>query len=565
MTSQHKNSQIQLGNAIDGTDQLDGQTISDPNCVVEYVPPTLDHKLQALADRLGLTYVDLESFKPASELFDLISVEDAHRFRVIPFAVENERLVIATSDPLNIELEQKLQKLTQRQISLVISSEKQILQVLERCEGKARILSNVSEAFRPTLVKENNDGKEIAVDLDSLGNDDAPVVRLVNSIVLAALQKRASDIHIQAHETNLRVLYRIDGVLYPATEPLDMKFHASLISRLKVMSELDIAEKRVPQDGRFKLRIDQKDIDFRVSVLPGIFGEDVVIRILDKTHISDQQAELSLEGLGFSSEILTRFRRAIRAPHGMVLITGPTGSGKTTSLYASLIEINTGSEKIITIEDPVEYELQGVLQIAVNEKKELTFAKGLRSILRHDPDKIMVGEIRDPETASIAVQSALTGHLVFTTIHANNVFDVVSRFCHMDVDPFNLVAALNCVVAQRLVRKLCVHCKSSVRLTAKQREELRPNERQNCERLWFHSKGCDKCLGTGYHGRSAIVEFLELTPRISDMILNRRPYEELRAAATEEGMQTLRQAAIAKAIDGETSLDEVNRVTFFED
>jgi type IV pilus assembly protein PilB len=360
------------------------------------------------------------------------------------------------------------------------------------------------------------------------------------------------------------IKYRIDGVLYPATEPIDMKFHSAMVSRIKVMSDLDIAERRVPQDGRFKIRTGAKTIDFRVSIMPSAFGEDIVIRILDKESITAGVNSLRLDSLGFDENDLKRFRRSIREPYGMVLVTGPTGSGKTTTLYAAISEINTGEDKMITIEDPVEYQLRGVVQIPVNEKKGLTFARGLRSILRHDPDKIMVGEIRDAETAQIAVQSALTGHLVFTTVHANNAFDVLGRFLNMGIEPYNFVSALNCILAQRLVRMLCPKCRKQVRLSRRELEESALDADYYQNHTFADATGCKDCNFTGFRGRKAITEFLDLSDRIREMILEKRPSSEIRKAAIAEGMSTLRQSAVMKVLAGETTLKEINRVTFIE-
>ncbi len=347
-------------------------------------------------------------------------------------------------------------------------------------------------------------------------------------------------------------------------EPLDVKFHAPLISRLKVMSELDIAEHRVPQDGRFKLRLEQRKVDFRVSILPSAYGESVVIRILEKEDIAKGMKTLNLDVLGFNPEDLRRFRRAITEPYGMVLVTGPTGSGKTTTLYAAISEIDSQENKIITIEDPVEYQLRGVVQIPVNEKKGLTFARGLRSILRHDPDKIMVGEIRDAETAQIAIQSALTGHLVFTTVHANNAFDVIGRFVNMGIEPYNFVSALNCILAQRLVRAICPACKVPVVVDRVLCEESGLAYELVKDRPLYQGKGCMECNGLGYRGRSAITEFLELTDPIKEMILDRKPTSEIRRLAISEGLTTLREAAVEKVLRGETTIKEINRVTFIE-
>jgi len=360
------------------------------------------------------------------------------------------------------------------------------------------------------------------------------------------------------------VKYRIDGVLQPAMRPIAKQFHSSIISRIKVMAELDIAEKRVPQDGRFRLRMPGKTIDFRVSIMPSVHGEDAVIRILDKESISEKFTELRLDILGFPEQELKRFRKYIREPYGMVLVTGPTGSGKTTTLYAALSEIKTVEDKIVTIEDPVEYQLKGITQIPINEKKGLTFARGLRSILRHDPDKIMVGEIRDPETAQIAIQSALTGHLVFTTVHANNVVDVLGRFLNMGVEPYQFVSALNCVMAQRLVRLTCSHCKRPVRVDPKLLEESGLNASLAQTHQFFEGAGCIDCGGSGFKGRTAICELLDLSDRIREMILARRPASEVKKAAHEEGMRFLRESAIEKVLKGMTTLKEINKVTFVE-
>jgi type IV pilus assembly protein PilB len=353
-------------------------------------------------------------------------------------------------------------------------------------------------------------------------------------------------------------------VLYPATDPIDIRFHSAIVSRIKVMSDLDIAERRVPQDGRFKIRTGGKTIDFRVSIMPSAFGEDIVIRILDKESITAGVNVLRLDAMGFDETDLKRFRKSIREPYGMVLVTGPTGSGKTTTLYAAISEINTGEDKIITIEDPVEYQLRGVVQIPVNEKKGLTFARGLRSILRHDPDKIMVGEIRDAETAQIAVQSALTGHLVFTTVHANNAFDVLGRFMNMGIEPYNFVSSLNCILAQRLVRILCPTCKKPVTLSKQDLEDSALDYEQYKGRRFYEAGGCGDCNHTGYRGRRAVTEFLDLSDRIREMILEKRPSSELRKAAIAEGMTTLRRSALAKVFEGATTLKEINRVTFIE-
>jgi type IV pilus assembly protein PilB len=383
-------------------------------------------------------------------------------------------------------------------------------------------------------------------------------------MIYTAIQRRASDIHVETQDDAVHVKYRIDGVLQPAMRPIDRRFHSTIISRIKVMAELDIAEKRVPQDGRFKLRLPGKTIDFRVSIMPSVHGEDSVIRILDKESISEQFKELRLDILGFPDLELKRFRKYIAEPYGMVLVTGPTGSGKTTTLYAALSEIKTPEDKIITIEDPVEYQLRGITQIPINEKKGLTFARGLRSILRHDPDKIMVGEIRDNETAQIAINSALTGHLVFTTVHANNVVDVLGRFLNMGVEAYQFVSALNCVLAQRLVRTICSQCRRPATITREMLQEsgLDPGLAQI--HTFYEGAGCIDCGGTGYKGRTAICELLDLTDRIREMILQSRPTSEIKKAAREEGMRFLRESAVERALSGVTTLREINKVTFVE-
>ena len=524
-----------------------------------------EHLAQALAEQCHLPYVDLNGFTITPELFALLPADQAFQYHAIPYRDVSGSLQVVVADPLDLTLPDILERLTRRSVELAVSSAEAIAEVLKRSEGTAQVLRGMTEEFRILKVVETEEGREKTVALDELGEDaKSPVVKLINTLLLTAIQKRASDVHIEAYEHGITVKYRIDGVLYPATETLDRRHHSALVSRLKVMAELDIAEKRTPQDGRFRLRVNGRDIDFRISVLPAALGEDVVIRILDKSSVAGGVRKLQLEALGIAPETLKRFRKAIAEPYGMVLITGPTGSGKTTTLYAALSELHTGEEKVITIEDPVEYQLDGIVQIAVNEKKGLTFARGLRSILRHDPDKIMVGEIRDSETAQIAVQSALTGHLVFTTVHANNSIDVIGRITHMGIDLYNFVTALNCVMAQRLVRRICPQCRHETRLDAAILEQSGLDPDKYASQKWYEGRGCEHCHGTGYRGRYAVTEFLALTPRIRQMIIDRRPADELQRTAIEEGMTTLRQSALVKALAGETTLKEINRVTFVE-
>ena len=516
---------------------------------------------EIVAEQYGLRYDPLKDFRVDPEFFKTIPVELMHRHLFVPLEENDGVLTIAVTDPQDLRTLDELELLIGREFRLVVSTRSAILEALNQSEGNSQVITRIQEEFRPVLIREDAHGDEV-LSIEKIAKDLSPVVKLVDTMILSALQKRASDIHIEASERAVEIKYRIDGILYTAMEPLDIKFHAPLISRLKVMSELDIAERRIPQDGRFKLRLDKKKVDFRVSVLPSAFGESVVIRILEKEDIGSGVRQLRLDGLGFNTEDLRRFRRAITEPYGMVLVTGPTGSGKTTTLYGAINEINNQEDKIITIEDPVEYQLKGIVQIPVNEKKGLTFARGLRSILRHDPDKIMVGEIRDAETAQIAIQSALTGHLVFSTVHANNAFDVIGRFVNMGIEPYNFVASLNCILAQRLVRAICPACKIPVAVDRAQCEESGLDYDQ-VKHLSFHQgKGCPECNGLGYRGRRAITEFLALTDRIKEMILDRKPASELRKEAIAGGMTSLREAGIEKVLHGETTLKEVNRVTF---
>ena len=517
---------------------------------------------QALAEQRDLRYLDLADFRINPKMFETITVDLMQRYQFVPIEDTQEGLVVAITDPNNIPAIDELEMILDRQIDICVSTPAAIQTVLQRSGSSEQVMHAVSEDFKFHLVKEQEDGEEVlSIENDK---DESPIVKLIHTTVFDATQRRASDIHIESTDKNVIIKYRIDGVLYPATEPIDIKFHSAIISRIKVMSDLDIAERRVPQDGRFKLRTGGKTIDFRVSILPSAFGEDVVIRILDKESITAGVNTLKLETLGFNENDLRRFRKSIREPYGMVLVTGPTGSGKTTTLYAAITEINTGESKMITIEDPVEYQLRGVVQIPVNEKKGLTFARGLRSILRHDPDKIMVGEIRDAETGQIAVQSALTGHLVFTTVHANNAFDVLGRFLNMGIEPYNFVSSLNCILAQRLVRYLCPHCKKQVHLSKKELEDSAVDYEQYKDHPFYETAGCKECNFTGYRGRKAITEFLDLSDRIREMIIEKRPSSELRKAALTEGMTTLRQSAMLKVLAGETTLKEINRVTFIE-
>jgi len=541
------------------SDKRIGQVLIDEGVISE------EQLARTLAYQYGVKFVNLFNFHIEPRFFETIAYELMYRYMIVPYEEEAGRLVVAVSDPTNIIMVDELELLLNRPLSVCVATRSAITEALKRSEGSQRVLKEVTDEFKLHLVKETEEGEE-TLTVEKLGEEMSPIIKLVDTILFSSVQKRASDIHIESDDRHVVVKYRIDGVLYQAMDPIDSRFHSSIISRIKIMSDLDIAEKRVPQDGRFKVRFKDKKIDFRVSIMPAIFGEDVVIRILDKESITVDLHELRLDRLGYSENDLKRFRRAISEPYGMVLVTGPTGSGKTTTLYAAVSEINTTEDKIITIEDPVEYQLPGVVQIPVNEKKGLTFARGLRSILRHDPDKIMVGEIRDAETGQIAVQSALTGHLVFTTVHANNAFDVIGRFVNMGIEPYNFVSSLNCILAQRLIRTICNSCKRPVQVTREvvQDSGLDYDDMMRRGVVFYEGKGCAECNGTGYKGRMAITEFLDLSDRIREMILDRRPISELRKAAVEEGMSTLRTSAVEKVISGYTTLREINRVTFVE-
>jgi type II secretory ATPase GspE/PulE/Tfp pilus assembly ATPase PilB-like protein len=516
-----------------------------------------------LADRYGLEFVDLEQFQIDHDLFRTIPADLMLRYGFVPHHREGRTFVIVVSDPTDLPMIDELALLLAAPLKVTVGARSAIESILKKSESSQRVLDEATEGFQLQLLKEEENGDE-SLTVEKLTSDISPIIRLVDSTVFTAIQRRASDIHIETQDDAVHVKYRIDGVLQPAFRPIAKQHHGSIISRIKVMAELDIAEKRVPQDGRFKLRVPGKTIDFRVSIMPSVHGEDAVIRILDKESISEQFSELRLDILGFPETELKRFRKYIAEPYGMVLVTGPTGSGKTTTLYAALSEIKSPEDKIVTIEDPVEYQLRGITQIPINEKKGLTFARGLRSILRHDPDKIMVGEIRDPETAQIAIQSALTGHLVFTTVHANNVLDVLGRFLNMGVEAYQFVSALNCVLAQRLVRTICLHCKRPVRATRALLEESGMDPALEHTHTFFEGKGCIECGGTGYKGRQAICELLDLSDRIREMILARRPTSEIKKAARDEGMRFLRECAVDRVLSGVTTLREINKVTFVE-
>jgi type IV pilus assembly protein PilB len=501
-----------------------------------------------------------------AELFRAVPVDLMFRYHFIPLHAQNGSLEIALSDPRQITAIDELSVLLGKKLKIRVATHSQISDLLKKTEQSQRVLEEVTEGFTLDVVGDE-EGADETLSIDRLTSDEAniaPVIKLVDTTIFNALERRASDIHIETRDAEVAIKYRIDGVLQYAMQPISKEWHSAIISRIKVMSELDIAERRVPQDGRFRVRYKGRLIDFRVSVMPTIHGEDSVLRVLDKESMSEKFTKLTLDVVGFDESDLVKFRRYIKEPYGMVLVTGPTGSGKTTTLYAALSEIKNDEDKIITIEDPVEYQIKGITQIPVNEKKGLTFARGLRSILRHDPDKILVGEIRDQETAQIAINAALTGHLVFTTVHANNVLDVLGRFLNMGVEPYNFVSSLNCILAQRLVRLICPHCRTRVSYDDQflQESGLDPAKWRHFD--FYEGRGCMECSGTGFHGRTAIHELLDLTERIREMILDRRPASEIKRAAKEEGMTFLRESALQKLFAGVSTLREINKVTFIE-
>ena len=519
-----------------------------------------------LAERYRCPFVDLREQRIDPDLFRSIPAEMMFRYNFVPLESHDTTLVVAMADPSQLHLTDELALLLGKRLQIKVATTSQIGDLLKRTEQSQRVLDQATEGFTLQVVSDEEDSEE-NITMEKLTQRDtgvSPVVRLVDTVIFTALERRASDIHIETRNTEVVVKYRIDGVLQYAMQPLAKDWHATILSRIKVMSELDIAERRVPQDGRFRVRYKGRFVDFRVSIMPSIHGEDAVLRVLDKETLSEKFRNLTLDVVGFDIDEVTKFRRYIHEPYGMVLVTGPTGSGKTTTLYAAINEIKNDEDKIITIEDPVEYQVRGITQIPVNEKKGLTFARGLRSILRHDPDKIMVGEIRDQETAQIAINSALTGHLVFTTVHANNCTDVIGRFINMGVEPYNFVSALNCIMAQRLVRVICDSCKKQVHYTDEVLKEsgLDPAEWQ---KVAFHEgPGCLECSGSGYRGRSAITELLDLSDPIREMIIDRRPTSEIKRAAKAEGMTFLRESGLRKIRAGVTTLREINKVTFLD-
>jgi type IV pilus assembly protein PilB len=526
-------------------------------------------KAKDVARRYRCEFVDLHNFQLQHDLFKTIPVHLMFRYNFIPLEqTQDGRLAIAIADPSQLMMIDEIGILLGKRILTKVSTLGQISEILKKTEQSKRVLEDASEGFTLDVIRDEDGSADESISIDRLTaqGDISPIIRLVDTTIFTALQRRASDIHIETRDDSVSIKFRIDGVLTQAMPPIAKDHHSTIISRIKVMSELDISERRVPQDGRFRVKYGtpERPIDFRVSIMPSIHGEDAVLRVLDKESMSEKFHKLVLDVVGFDEEDLRRFRRYIKEPYGMVLVTGPTGSGKTTTLYAAVNEIKTEEDKIITIEDPVEYQIRGITQIPVNEKKGLTFARGLRSILRHDPDKIMVGEIRDAETAQIAIQSALTGHLVFTTVHANNVVDVIGRFLNMGVEPYNFVSALNCILAQRLVRLICENCRTAVHYAPEVLEASGLDPQQWGQVPFYEGQGCIECSGTGFRGRTAIHELLDLSDRIREMILAKKPTSEIRRAAREEGMRFLRESALDKVRNGLTTLKEINKVTFIE-
>ncbi len=546
--------------------------MAESNVVTLPIPASPDLRVddranaEALAHRYHAEFVDLKNFSIQHELLRTVPVELMFRYNFVPIEQTPDTLVIAVSDPSRLMILDEIAGLLGARITARVATLSQITDLLKKTEQSQRVLDEASEGLTfDVLTGDENADENISIEkLTSEAEDISPIIRLVDTTIFTALERRASDIHIESYDDSVHVKYRIDGVLQEAMAPIAREHHGTILGRIKIMSELDIAEKRVPQDGRFRVRYKNRLIDFRVSIMPTIYGENAVLRVLDKESMSEKFKHLTLDVVGFADEDLRRFRRYIREPYGMVLVTGPTGSGKTTTLYAALNEIKSDEDKIITIEDPVEYQIRGITQIPVNEKKGLTFARGLRSILRHDPDKILVGEIRDQETAQIAINSALTGHLVFTTVHANNVVDVLGRFLNMGVEAYNFVSALNCILAQRLVRTVCEYCGRTVHYDD---ETLLAGGLDPAEWRDFgfrEGSGCMECGGTGYRGRTAIHELLDLTDNIREIILAKKPTSEIRREAQKEGMSFLRESAIERVRRGITTLKEINKVTFIE-
>ncbi len=516
--------------------------------------------LRELGRAFAYPVFDMAALRELQPAFDRLPFAHALERECVACRDVGGRLWLVHADPLDVGLLDWAERRIAEPFTPALVLRDDLLAWLHRLEADLKAMDGV---FTPSGEVRNSERAE-EISLAVIGADASPVVKLVHSTLYDAVASGASDIHLENDALGLTIKYRIDGVLNTIAQPPGREMAEQVISRIKVMAELDIAERRVPQDGRFKVAMRGREIDLRVSIMPGVFGEDAVLRILDRQQLADELKGITLDRLGFDATTLARIRRLSHEPYGMFLVTGPTGSGKTTTLYAAISEINNGRDKIITIEDPVEYQLQGILQIPVNEKKGLTFARGLRSILRHDPDKIMVGEIRDAETAQIAVQSALTGHLVFTTVHANNVYDVIGRFMHMGVDPYSFVSALNGILAQRLLRVNCPHCLAPYAPTSQLLADSNLSPSQAAGFDFRAGRGCGHCRGSGYRGRKAIAEMMLLNDELRELIVARAPIRQLKEAAARAGAVSLRQAALDLVRRGETTLEEINRVTFVD-
>ncbi len=528
--------------------------------IADQLEVTEEFLLPIAARHFGVRALSMNALRRIRPDFNLVSFADCQRRGcLVGRDGKSAQLIVVLADPMDMRLRQWIEvRLRQREIDIGLTTAAELQAYLVTAEKSVRAMDAVkTSGDRPVVAGENS----LAISLSNIEATESPVVRLVDSTLHDALRTGASDIHLETQPGGMVIKYRIDGVLEVVKQIDNTDIAHQAISRIKVVSELDIAERRIPQDGRFQVVVDGREIDFRVSIMPNLFGEDAVLRVLDRKQLTGQFKALNLDTLGFHSHVLSFVRDAAQMPYGLLLVTGPTGSGKTTTLYAALSEINTGLDKIVTIEDPIEYQLPGVLQIPVNEKKGLTFARGLRSILRHDPDKIMVGEIRDAETAQIAVQAALTGHQVFTTVHANNVFDVIGRFANMGVDSYSLVAALNGIVAQRLLRMNCPNCAAPTLVSPELARRSGLSPERTAAATFMRGQGCPHCRGTGYKGRRAIAETLPMSDTLRDQLVQRAPLSQIRQSAREAGFTSLRDAAVALAISGETTIEEINRVT----
>lgn len=516
---------------------------------------------RALSIIFQFKYFDMDALHQYTVQLDEIPYVEAIKKPCVVLKQEDGAYFVVIDDPFNADLQEWIAARVMHNFDFAIAAPSNILAMLKKHEESMFAMQDMVAQSGYEL---NAEDTVADLSLVSINADKSQVVKLVNSTLYDALKSHASDIHLEVDSKRLVIKYRLDGVLEVIASLDGVEVAEQVISRIKIMSELDISERRVPQDGRFKVSIQNREVDFRVSIMPSVFGEDAVLRVLDRSTITTQVKQLSLEQLGFDAETIYQIRRMILEPYGMVLVTGPTGSGKTTTLYAGISETNNGKDKIITIEDPVEYQLPGVLQIPVNEKKGLTFAKGLRSILRHDPDKIMVGEIRDADTAQVAIQSALTGHLVFTTVHANNVFDVLSRFTHMGVDPYSFVSAMNGIVSQRLVRLNCTNCAVETQPDEQLLKDSGISSNDAKSYCFKMGAGCGECRGTGFKGRKAIAEILDLNDEIREAIIKKESMKYIKKLATQNGTRYLRAVALDLVKDGITSLEEINRVTFVD-